>query len=444
MASHIADSVVHGRWVIPVEPHGVVLEHHGVVMRGGRIEAVLDSEVARARYVGLEHVECDRHALLPGLINAHTHAAMTLLRGLADDLPLMDWLGKHIWPAEQRWVNEAFVRDGTRHAVAEMIRGGTTCFNDMYFFPDVTAQVVRECGIRAMIGLIVVDFPSPWAANAEEYVRKGLALHEACRDAALFGTAWAPHAPYSVSNGSLARIRELAGRLDIPVHIHLHETRDEIARGLTEHGVRPLRRLQRLGLVSTTTVAAHMVHLEPAEIDDYAKAGGHLVHCPESNLKLASGLCPVQRLQQAGVSVALGTDGAASNNDLDMLGEMRTAALLAKAVARDASALPAEQVLRMATLEGARALGMAAEIGSLQVGKSADVVAVDLSGVSSQPIYHPISQLIYTATRESVSDVWVAGRRLLRERTLTTLDEEEIVRRSAHWARQILAGERVG
>ncbi len=424
-----------------MEPDGLVLHHHSLAIHEGRILELLPTADAEQRYRARAVSHLPEHLLIPGLVNAHTHAAMSLLRGLADDLHLMDWLQHHIWPAETRWVNEEFVHDGTQLAIAEMLRGGTTCFNDMYFFPDVTARVSAACGMRATVGLILIDFPTAWADNADEYLAKGLALHDEYRNDPLIGTAFAPHAPYTVSDAPLQRVRVLADELDIPVHMHVHETAYEVREAVTTTGQRPLARLQALELLSPSLLAVHMTQLENDEIQALADAGTQVVHCPESNLKLASGFCPVQQLDQAGVIVALGTDGAASNNDLDMLGEMRTAALLAKAVAGDASALPAHRVLRMATLHGAMALGRGAEIGSLEAGKWADVTAVRLDELETQPLYDPISQLIYSASRHQVSDVWVAGRHLLRERVLTTLDEDAILRNVRAWQRDIAASD---
>jgi 5-methylthioadenosine/S-adenosylhomocysteine deaminase len=362
---------------------------------------------------------------------------MSLLRGLADDLPLMTWLNEHIWPAEGRWVNEEFVHDGSQLAIAEMLLGGTTCFNDMYFFPDVTGRAADAAGIRAVVGLIAIDFPTVWAADADAYLRKGLEVHDQFRGNGLIHTAFAPHAPYSVADGLLERIRILADELELPIHIHLHETHDEIVQGLQQHGNRPLQRLQELELLSPSLLAVHMTHLEEAEIDLFARGGGHVVHCPESNLKLASGFCPVARMMKAGINVALGTDGAASNNDLDMFSEMRTAALLAKGVAADASAVPAARALSMATINGAKALGLATETGSLEIGKSADLVAVDLHRLQTQPVYHPISQLVYATGREQVQQVWVGGRQLVRKGELTTLDQSKLLSRAAHWHNRI-------
>jgi 5-methylthioadenosine/S-adenosylhomocysteine deaminase len=442
------DSLIHARWVIPVEPEGTVLDDHCVAVAQGRIRAVLPRSEAETRFAPAETVTLPAHALIPGLINAHTHAAMTLFRGLADDRPLMEWLHEHIWPAEQRWVDAAFVRDGTRLAVAEMIRGGVTCFNDMYFFPDVSAREATTAGMRVAMGLIVIDFPTVWARDAEEYLTRALAVHDEFQGNPLVHSAFAPHSPYTVSDAPLERIRVLADEMDIPIHMHVHETAAEVAEAQARSGERPLARLDRLGLLSPALVAVHMVHLNPDEIERAAETGINVVHCPESNLKLASGFCPVQGLLDAGVPVALGTDGAASNNDLNLIGEMRTAALLAKAVAADAAALPAARALRMATLDGAAALGLADEIGSLRVGKSADMAAVDLGGLETQPIYEPISDLVYAAGRHCVSDVWVAGRRLLHQRELTSLDPQALAATAQTWVRRIgpeaAPGDRLG
>ncbi|HWS02383.1 MAG TPA: TRZ/ATZ family hydrolase [Gammaproteobacteria bacterium] len=438
---HTVDSLLHARWIIPIEPDDRVLTDHSLVIHEGRIVAVLPTGQARAHYRGTTELTLDQHALIPGLVNAHTHAAMSLLRGLADDLHLMDWLQHHIWPAEARWVNEEFVHDGTELAIAEMLRGGTTCFNDMYFFPEVTARVAANVGMRAMVGLILIDFPTTYAANPDEYLTKGLALHDAYRSHPLIHTAFAPHAPYSVSDAPLDRVRVLADELDIPIHMHIHETAHEIEQAVQQSGQRPLARLNALGVVSPALLAVHMTQLTDAEIALCAANGVSVLHCPESNLKLASGFCPVHELLAAGINVALGTDGAASNNDLDMLGELRSAALLGKAVSGDASAVPAYQALRMATLNGAIALGLGDEIGSLVPGKWADLCAVRLDDIEATPLYHPLSQLVYASNRHQVSDVWVAGEHLLKDRALTRMDEVDILRRARQWQARIGAGD---
>ncbi len=431
------DTVVEGRWVVPVEPEGVVLEHHAVVIDGGRIRAIVPHAEARSDYRAGHVAELRDHVLLPGLVNAHTHAAMALMRGLADDLPLMRWLEEHIWPTEGRWVGDEFVRDGTLLAVAEMLRGGTTCFNDMYLYPSDTGRTAAAAGLRCTVGLIVLDFPTAWAGGAEEYLTRAAEVHDEFRSHPLVDTAFAPHAPYTVSDGPLERIRILADELDVPVHIHLHETRGEVENAVAAQGARPLARLDRLGLLSPRLMAVHMTELTEAEIGRLAACGAHVVHCPESNLKLASGFCPVAKLLAAGVNVALGTDGAASNNDLDMVQEMRTASLLAKAVAGDATAVPAHRAIAMATIAGARALGRDDTIGSLVPGKAADVIAVDLGAIESQPVYDAASQVAFSASRRQVTDVWVAGRRLLHDGQLLTVDEDRVRAQARHWGMRI-------
>jgi len=410
--------LIRARWVVPVEPSGTVLDDHAVAVRGERIEAVLPAAEAAQRYAGSEQVELGQHVLIPGLVNAHTHAAMSLMRGLADDRPLLRWLTEHIWPAEMRHVSPQFVRDGTLLACAEMLRGGVTCFNDMYFYPDAALEAVLEAQMRAALGMIVVEFPSAYASDPDDYLRKGLALRDRWREHPLLSFCLAPHAPYTVSDATFHKVATILGELDVPLHIHLHETEDEIARSVAEHGVRPLERLRRLSLLGPGLIAVHCAHLTPEEIELLAGHGASVVHCPSSNLKLASGFAPVARLLAAGVNVALGTDGAASNNRLDLMQEMRLAALLAKAVARDAEAMPAHRVLRSATLGGAAALGLEARIGTIVPGKLADLVAVQLDAPELIPCYDPVSHLVYAAGREHVSHVWVAGKLQVRDREL--------------------------
>lgn len=433
------DLLINARWVIPVEPDNMVLDHHSIAVRDGKIVNVLPTVEAEKRYRATETVNLDSHALLPGFINAHTHTAMTLFRGLADDLPLMEWLEKHIWPAEAKWVSGEFVADGARLAMAEMLKSGTTCFNDMYFFAEDVARVAREARMRASVGMIVLDIPSTYAQSWDEYLEKGLKLHDELRNSELVSTTFAPHAPYSVSDEPLTKISTLNNELNRPVHIHLHETEAEVAEAEKVSHMRPLERLNKLDLVNPTLLAVHMTQTTAEEIRLLANNNASVVHCPESNLKLASGLCPVTDFLNAGVNVALGTDGAASNNDLDMLGEMRTAALLAKGIGRDATALPAHTALRMATLNGARALGLDGLTGSLTKGKAADIIAVDLDSVATQPVYDPISQIVYAASRDQVTDVWVAGGQLLNNRMLTTLDDKAIIDKAQQWHDKIAA-----
>ena len=427
------DLVLAPRWIIPVEPADTVLEDHVITVVDKRIGALLPRAEAEQRFAGSPWLERPEHALLPGFINAHTHASMTLLRGYADDLPLDTWLAEHIWPAEQEWVSKEFVRDGTDLAIAEMIAGGTTCFQDMYFFPDEVAACAAERGLRAVVSMIVIEVPTVWAESVDEYLSKGTEVHDRYRDHPLIRAAFGPHAPYTVSDATLTRIVTLAHQLDVNIHMHVHETADEINQAIASETGRPLARLDGLGLLTPQLNAVHMTQLEADEIAVLAERGVHVLHCPESNMKLASGYCPVHELGEAGVNVALGTDGAASNNDLDMLGEMRTAALLAKVRTGNAAALPAGRALEMATLNGARALGVAAETGSLVPGKSADMICVDMSVPACQPVHNVMSQLVYSAQRDQVTDVWVAGRQLYDQRQFTTLDSAEILNRAAGW-----------
>jgi 5-methylthioadenosine/S-adenosylhomocysteine deaminase len=431
------DTLIHARWVVPVEPHGVVLEHHAVVVRDGAIVALLPSAEADARFEARERVEAPASVLLPGLVNAHTHNPMTLMRGVADDLALMTWLQQHIWPIEGAVMGPAFVADGVELAVAEMLRGGTTCCSESYFFPDAQAATYKRLGFRAMVGLPVIDFPTAWAKSQDEYFDRALEVHDQWRGDALVGTTFAPHAPYTVNDAAFERIRMLSDQLDLPVHVHVHETAQEVEDGLKAHGMRPLARLDRLGLVNDHLVAVHMTQLTPGEIALLAERGAHVAHCPESNLKLASGFCPVEQLRRAGVNLALGTDGAASNNDLDMLGEMRTAALLAKAVAMDATALDAASTLRMATIGGAKALGLDARIGSIEPGKEADLALVRMDAIEQQPLYHVVSQLVYASGRQQVSDVWIRGERRLAAGVPVDTDLEALGAKARHWGERI-------
>lgn len=437
MTAQACDLLIEAGWVIPVEPHAVALEDHAVAVDGGRIVAVLPRAEAQARFAPRERVQLPHSALLPGLVNAHTHNPMTLMRGVANDLPLMQWLQGHIWPIEGAVLGPRFCADGAELAVAEMLRGGTTCCNENYFFPDAIGAVYARLGFRCRLGLPVIEFPTPWARTGDEYFEKAREVHDAFKGHARISTAFAPHAPYTVSDASFARIRVLADQFDIPVHCHVHETAQEVADSLREHGQRPLARLQRLGLVNRHLIAVHMTQLTEAEIALCATQGVSVVHCPESNLKLASGFAPVEALRRAGVNVALGTDGCASNNDLDMIGEMRTAALLAKAVAQDAAALDAASALRMATLDAARALDLDAQIGSIEAGKQADLIAVNLDTPETRPLYDPIAQLVYAAGRDQVHWVWIGGELKLRERELVGMDLSAILSRAQEWRERI-------
>ncbi|WP_395605815.1 TRZ/ATZ family hydrolase [Pseudomonas sp. B16120] len=423
-------------WLVPVEPAGVVLKEHGLGIRDGCI-AFIGPRDAALKLAAQEVRELPGMLLSPGLVNAHGHAAMTLFRGLADDLPLMTWLEKHIWPAEAKWVDEAFVRDGTNLAIAEQIKGGISCFSDMYFYPKVASDCVHNSGMRAQIALPILDFPIPGASSADEAIRQGIELFGDLKHHPRIKITFGPHAPYTVCDANLEKIRVIAEELDAAIHMHVHETAFEVQQAIEQTGERPLARLARLGLLGPRFQAVHMTQISEDDLALLAESNTSVIHCPESNLKLASGFCPVERLWQAGVNVAIGTDGAASNNDLDLLGETRTAAMLAKAVAGSATALDAHRALRMATLNGARAMGLDSQIGSLEVGKAADIVAFDLSGLAQQPIYDPVSQLIYATGRDCVKHLWVAGKPLLDDRQLTRMDEQQLTATAIAWGQRI-------
>jgi len=430
------DLLLFPTWLVPVEPAGVVLKGHGLGIRDGRI-ALIAPKAEALKYAANETRDLEGMLLAPGLVNAHGHAAMTLFRGLADDLPLQRWLKDHIWPAETRWVDEAFVQSGSELAIAEQLKSGITCFSDMYFYPNVVSALVHKYGVRAQITIPVLDFPIPGARDADEALRNGVALFDDLKHHPRITVAFGPHAPYSVTDDKLENIRILVAEMDAGVHMHVHETAHEVQEALQKGGERPLARLARLQLLGPRFQAVHMTQVDDEDIELLTEHNCSVIHCPESNLKLASGFCPVERLWEAGINVAIGTDGAASNNDLDLLGETRTAALLAKAVAGSATALDAHRALRMATLNGARAMGLDDHTGSLEVGKFADLVAFDLSGLAQQPIYDPVSQLIYSTGRDTVRHVWVGGKQLLDNGSLTRMDEQRIIANARQWAERI-------
>lgn len=432
-APQAIDLLIQARWILPIEPHGTLLQDHALAIQGDTIVALLPEAEALARFQPKQKVVLADHVLMPGLVNLHAHAAMSLMRGYADDLPLMRWLNERIWPAEGRFVAPAFVRDGTLLAAAEMLRGGITCCNDMYFFPEAAAEAFLEAGLRARLGITVIEFPTAYATDADDYLAKGLAVRDRYRHEPTLGFTLAPHAPYTVSDRTFERIATLAAQLDLPIHMHIHETRQEVEDSVRIHGQRPLARLERLGLLGPDLIAVHAVHLEKEEISLLARHGSHIAHCPTSNMKLASGAAPIAAALAEGISVGLGSDGAASNNRLDLFQEMRHAALLGKLVAEDASALDAYRVLSMATLEGARALGMDEVIGSLKAGKKADLCAVRLDDWALQPCFDPVSHLVYVAGREQVSHVWVGGKLRVNDTHLTDLEPAKLLAISRLW-----------
>ncbi len=431
------DTLIHAGWVITVDPSRQVLKDHAVAIRNDRIVAVLPSSEARLQYQAVQVRELPGHVLMPGLINMHGHAAMSLFRGLADDLPLKQWLEGHVWPAEGQWVSPEFVRDGTALAIAEMLRCGTTFYADNYFFPEATLDVVRQSGIRKQECFPILEFPTNWASGPAEYLEKGLALARELRDDPKILVSFGPHAPYTVSDSTFHDIVAAARQHDLLIQMHTHETRGEVDDSLRDLGKRPVARLNELGLLGPNMQCVHMTALNEDDIQMIADSGTTVVHCPESNLKLASGFCPVDALDRAGVNLTIGTDGAASNNDLDMLGEIRTAAQLAKAVSGNAAALPARSAIDMATINAARAMRLDDQLGSVEVGKQADLIAIDFTEVESLPVYDPVSHVAYASTRHQVTDVWIAGKPVMAGRELLTIDTVDVVARARTWQNRL-------
>lgn len=439
--AHHVDLIIHAKWIIPVIPKNTVFTDCSLVVDKGNIVAIKPTDSIAQYYQANEEQHLNEHVLMPGLINAHGHAAMSLLRGYADDLPLDTWLNEHIWPAEAQHVSAEFVKDGAELAIAEMIRSGTTCFSDMYFFPEETAAAAHRTGMRCQITFPIFEFPSAWGSGADEYISKGLALRDNYRSNQLINVMFGPHAPYTVGDETFARIAILAPEIQSGIHVHLHETQGEVDNAINESGKRPIQRLHDLQVLTTTTQCVHMTQLNDEDITLIKQTGAHIIHCPESNLKLASGFCPVDKLLNEGINVALGTDSAASNNNLDMFGEMHTAALLGKAVANNAAALSAQQVIEMATINGAMAMGIDHTVGSLEVGKSADVIALAVDALEQAPMHDLLSHIVYTHNGHRVTHSWVNGKLLMNEREFTTLNVRDITAKAKEWHTRLHASQ---
>jgi 5-methylthioadenosine/S-adenosylhomocysteine deaminase len=431
------DHLIHAKWIITCEDDNQILEDHALAIKDKKILAILPSKDAKQKYAADREENYATHVVTPGFINSHTHLAMNLFRGLADDLELMDWLNNHIWPAEGKWVSDEMVYDGSLLAMAEMIRAGTTCFNDMYFFLDATARAAELAGMRAHIGMTIIDVPTAWAKTTDEYFTKAIEFYQRYKNNDRIIPTLAPHSTYTVSLESLERVKQLADDYHLKINIHLQEAPSEIAQSMATYKKRPLKRLHEIGMVSPDLIAIHMTQINDEDLAILEQTKPNIVHCPESNMKLVSGSCPVETLTQIGINVALGTDGAASNNDLDMIGEMRTAAFLGKITANDPKAMPALKALKMATLHGAKALGIEQKTGSLTPGKAADFIAIDMNHIETQPIYHPVSQIVYATPRSQVTDVWVNGQQLLKNRELTTLNVKELLEKAQVWRNKI-------
>lgn len=432
------DTLLFPRWIVPIKPSNTYLENQAIAIDKGRILEILPHQEARQRYQAKNNLQFKTHVIMPGLVNAHTHSPMVLFRGMADDLALMDWLQNHIWPAEGKWLSDEFVYDGTLFAILEMLRCGTTCFNDMYFFSESVGRAIDETGMRASISGTVIDFPTAYAKTPNEYFAKAEKLAQTWKNHPLISVTIAPHAPYTVSDESFLKVKQFAEKYGTRIYLHLHETADEVNQGVTQFQKRPIKRMQDLGILSAQTECVHMTQITAEDLQIIQKTGAHVIHCPSSNLKLASGFAPVKQFMDANINVALGTDGAASNNDLDMFNEIHLAAILAKAVAKDPTAVNAAEILRIATLNGAEAMGLEKEIGSIEAGKAADIIAVDMSSINTQPMYNLISNLAYAVNSRQVTDVWVAGKQLLKNGKFIFLDEATILAKAQAWKEKIL------
>jgi 5-methylthioadenosine/S-adenosylhomocysteine deaminase len=429
--------IITGGTVVTMDGTARVLTNGALAVDGRDIVAVDTAEAVAARFTASETIAAAGQIVMPGLINTHTHAPMVLYRGLADDLALMDWLQKYIFPAEAKTVSPEFVRAGTRLAALEMIQSGTTAYADMYYFEEEIAKATKEAGIRGVLGETIIQFPVPDAKTPKEGIARAVAFIRQWRDDELIVPAIAPHSMYTLDEPTLKEIRRVADRERAPVIIHLAETEDEVKIARDKYQSTPVQFLESIGFWGERTLAAHGVHLTPADISILAKRRVGVSHNPESNMKLASGTAPVIDMRKAGVVVGLGTDGAASNNDLDMFEAMRQAAFLHKLVTKDPRALPAHEALRMATIDGARTLGLDRQIGSLEPGKRADLIVVSMRSARQTPMYDPLSHLVYVTRGDDVQTMVVNGRIVMRDRRVLTMTEADVLRDAVSWAGKV-------
>ena len=432
-----ASVIISASWIFTAGPEDQLLSDYAVVIENDKVIDLLPQNKVFDEYEANNNYQLTDHILIPGLINTHTHAAMSLFKGFADDLSLQDWLNNHIWPAEKEFVNSSFVKDGSILALSEMIKSGVTTFNDMYFFPEATAEAVKELGVRSNIGLVVLDFPTNYATDPEDYLVKGFEFRDKWRNEELITTSIAPHAPYSVSNEAFTLINTYSEELNINIHTHLHETQWEIDQSIDKYGITPVQRLNNLGIIGPSLMAAHCVYLNDQDMDILAKNKVSIAHNPSSNMKLGSGIADVAKMLKQNLTVSLGTDSSASNNRLDIMGEMRLAALLIKGTTKSPELIPAKEAIKMATINGAKTLGLDSTIGSIEKNKKADLVAIDLSAIENQPLYNPISTLVYSSSRTDVSYVWIDGNIKLKDKKLVNIDEERIIQMAKKWQRKL-------
>ena len=420
------DTIINSRWILPIKPKNKVLENSSIVINNSVILDIDSTDIINNRYESKNLYNLNDHCVMPGFINNHTHLSMSLFKGIADDLNLDEWLRNEIWPLETKHVNEEFVELGSKLAIIELIKSGSTCFNDMYFFPEVTAYASLELGIRASLGLITIDFPSNYAQNSGEYLEKGLAIRDKLKNETLVSFTMAPHAPYTVGDDTLKKIFTLSNELDLPVHMHIHETENEIKESIKKYNQRPIERLMKLGLINPNFIGIHAVHLNSTDISILSKNKANLVSCPISNLKLGSGIpnATLQNLEK--INLSFGTDGSASNNKLDILSEARLGSLLLKGISKDATKFNSNTVLECLTINAAKSLGMENIIGSVEKNKAADLIAINFKKITSQPIFKPVSHIVNATDRENISHSWVNGKCIMEDRNVLTIDENLI------------------
>ena len=432
-----ASIIISASWIFTSNSEGQLLSDYSIVIENDKIIDLVPQDKVFDEYEANDTYQLTDHILIPGLINTHTHAAMSLFKGFADDLPLQDWLNDYIWPAEKEFINSSFVKDGSILALSEMIKSGVTTFNDMYFFPDATAEAVKELGVRSNIGLVVLDFPTNYATDPEDYLLKGFEFRDKWRNEELITTSIAPHAPYSVSDEAFTLINTYSEELSINIHIHLHETQWEIEDSIEKYGITPVQRLNNLGIIGPSLMAVHCVHLNDQDMATLAKNKVSIVHNPSSNMKLGSGIADIAKMLKQNLNISLGTDSSASNNRLDIMEEMRLAALLIKGSTKSPESFSANEAIKMATINGAKALGLESIIGSIEKNKKADLVAIDLNSIENQPIYNPLTTFVYSSSRSDVSYVWIDGEIKLKDKKLVKIDEERIIQLAKKWQRKL-------
>ena len=434
------DLLLDARWVAPMtttpdsvnENSTLLLENHTCVVHDGMIIDVLPTHISRKQYQAQFEYSLGEHLLMPGLFNGHAHAAMSLLRGFADDHPLMTWLEQHIWPAEAAHVSTAFVKTGTELALCEMLASGVTCFNDMYFFPETVCELLDTTGLRGCVSGPILEFPTSWGKNANDYIDKNTDIIQQYKNHPLIAAGYGPHAPYTVSNTTFEKIIQQATSEQTWIHTHLHETAFEIHQSMTDFGMRPTERLNKLGFFDIQSQAVHMTQITDIDIEILAGKPCHVVHCPESNLKLASGFTPIGKMLDANINISFGTDGAASNNDLDMVSELRTGAILAKAVSENAQTMPAYAAAYAATRGGALAFSQQ-HLGCVAQGFAADIIAIDLSDLNTQPVYDPIAQFVYASNSRQISHVWVNGKLVCHHGEVKVIDTQKLKAEVKTW-----------